>query len=161
MHVRLLDRVEGVPCAGLDLGVIGAAGTPSTANGRAGESHSLWVDVFASLRLQVRMFRPIFVIGEGELALPLTRPRFSFDPNTPVYAVPAVAGALSLACSCSFRDRSARPGDNPVMTAVGSGAGLDEVGRTKAAPLLKPLCDECPGCANMCRIALEILAKFP
>jgi len=88
------DALEGGPCAGLDMGVIGAAGTPSTPNGRSGESNSLWVDAFAGLRFQIKVFGPLFLLGGGELIVPFTRPQFFFDPDTPVYSVPPLAGAL-------------------------------------------------------------------
>lgn len=93
LRIRLLDAIEAISCAGLDVGVIEAAGTPSTPNGLARDTHSLWVDALGSARLQARFLGPIFLTVEAELVLPLTRQRFSFDPNSPVYAVPAAAGA--------------------------------------------------------------------
>ena len=102
LHFRLLDAVEGIPCAGLDIGVMGAAGTPSTPSGRAGDARSLWVEGVFSSRLQVRLFNQVFLVGEGEFVVPWIRPRFRFDPKTPVWAVPAVAGALFVGLLAQF-----------------------------------------------------------
>lgn len=102
LQVRILEVVEGVPCAGLELGVIDAAGTPKTPSGVGHDSSSLWLGALGSVRLQVQLIGAIFLIGEAELVLPLTRPRFSFDPNTPVYAVPGAAGAAHAGLLAQF-----------------------------------------------------------
>jgi hypothetical protein len=91
--MRPLDRWELLFCAGLDIGIIGASGTPTSAGGRGTDSHSPWVGAFASLRAQVHVIGPIEGFVEAEIGAPLTRYQFAFDPSTPVYEVPIVAGA--------------------------------------------------------------------
>jgi hypothetical protein len=92
-RVRPLTEIELRPCVGMDLGVIGASGVPSTVRGRSGDTLSPWVDVFGAARLQLHLLGPLYAVGEAEVVLPLTRFTFEFDPGFPVYRVPAAAGA--------------------------------------------------------------------
>jgi hypothetical protein len=93
VRLRPMDRTELRFCTGLDIGIIGATGTPSSAGSRGTDSLSPWVGAFASLRVQVRVIGPIEGFAEAELGAPLTRYQFAFDPSTPVYDVAFVAGA--------------------------------------------------------------------
>ncbi|HKQ68601.1 MAG TPA: hypothetical protein VJT73_04645 [Polyangiaceae bacterium] len=93
VQLRVIDRVDALPCAGFDVGTVRASGTPSAIAGRGRDSSMLWIDAFVTARLQVRLIGPFFAMGEVELTFPLTNYRFEFDPGTPVYEVPRAAGA--------------------------------------------------------------------
>jgi hypothetical protein len=99
---RLGEDPVLIPCAGLDLGAIGAAGRPSTPQGRAADTSSFWADVFGSLRLRFHVFGPVFGELETELVLPLTQYDFAFDPRTPIYGIPVVAAAGSAGLFVQF-----------------------------------------------------------
>jgi hypothetical protein len=96
LHVRPFVSLDLSPCVGIDAGSIGASGVPSDNRGRGSDSHSFWAEGFATAHVRVHLAGPLFATGEAELTLPLTPYSFAFDPGTPVYDVPTVAGAGGL-----------------------------------------------------------------
>jgi hypothetical protein len=102
VRIRLTRGVELLPCLGVDVGSIRASGQPATPQGLAGDTGSLWGDLFTSLRGEFRLFGPISAELEVELVVPLTRYQFAFDPSTDVYKVPPLAAAGSAGIFAHF-----------------------------------------------------------
>ena len=97
--IELGARWALVPCLGLHVGALRAAGRPAPLGGAQGRASSeLWLDGFSELRLELTLLPALAVQLQGALIVPFTRYLFGFDgPFTPVYQVPALAGAGSLA----------------------------------------------------------------
>jgi hypothetical protein len=102
LQATLATGVELMPCVGLDLGAIGAAGRPASAQGLPRDTSTFWANAFGSLRLRFHLAGPLFGEIEPELILPFTPYDFAFDPRTPVYSVPTVAGAGSAGLFAQF-----------------------------------------------------------
>jgi hypothetical protein len=102
LRARFLQRFEFLPCMGFDIGSLRASGQPATPQGRGRDSGSIWADAFGALRLRFQLLGPLHAELEAELAVPLTQYDFAFDPRTPVYAVPPVAGAGSAGLLAQF-----------------------------------------------------------
>lgn len=91
-----------LPCAGIDAGSIDTSGTPATSAGTPGTVSSVWIDVFAAVRLDLQLLGPVFATAQGELAFPATQYRFAFDPSTPVYDIPSIGGGVSAGLLVQF-----------------------------------------------------------
>lgn len=104
LGVRVLGRLEARPCAALDVGRLHVDGTPPSGPGSSPASTSnVWVDALAALRLELPLFGVFSAELQGDLILPLTRYRFSFDPDdATAYAVPALAAAGRIGLSARF-----------------------------------------------------------
>jgi hypothetical protein len=93
MRVRLVSELELFPCAGVDMGLLGASGVPASSVGQGHDALPVWVGTFAAVRARLRLLGPLFAVAEAELSLPLTHYEFVYEPGAPVYQVPALAGA--------------------------------------------------------------------
>jgi hypothetical protein len=82
------------PCLGVELGAVTGSGSdiPHTST-----NTRVWASVDIGLRLFQTLGERWFLEAEGSVVLPITRYEFVFlNPDTPVYSVPAAAGAASL-----------------------------------------------------------------
>jgi hypothetical protein len=91
LRLPWFKSVAWLPCAGVHVGRSIATG--QTANSTA-QTSQVWVDGFASSRLELRVASWLSIQAQVELVVPFTRYQYAFDnPDTPVYAVPPLAGA--------------------------------------------------------------------
>lgn len=93
-RLRASAAIDFVPCAVLHVGSIGAAGTPSTAEGTGTDARGLWVDAALALRAAWRFVPAVSIEAQGDAIVPVTRHRFAFDnPDTTIYQIPIIAFA--------------------------------------------------------------------
>jgi hypothetical protein len=82
------------PCLGAELGAVTGSGSDIP---HASTSTRVWSSVDIGLRLFQSLGEAWFLEAEGSVVLPITRYEFVFlNPDTPVYSVPAAAGAASV-----------------------------------------------------------------
>jgi hypothetical protein len=92
-----------LPCALVHLGKIDALGEPAPAPGATGKTASeFWADIGLALQAELQAVGPLWLNLRAEGLVPLTRYRFGFEPETPVYDVPVLAAAGSLGLGLRF-----------------------------------------------------------
>ena len=102
-EVSLGAGFRALPCLGGHLGRLKAAGHPLPGPGAQGRTaKKVWLDLGVGLRLEYRFLRYLSLGLRGELLAPVTRYRVAFDPSTPVYPVPALAGEGALGLGARF-----------------------------------------------------------
>jgi len=104
LQLSPVERLSAWPCAGIHLGEIRAQGRPAANAGAQGrDARAVWLDSFGELRFELGILPPLLLRAEGQLFVPLTRYRFAFDsPDTLVYRIPPVSGALFLGLVVHF-----------------------------------------------------------
>lgn len=104
LQLPLHAGLSALPCLGAHVGEIRAKGRPAAKPGAMGrDTHDLWLDGFANLRLELQVLKALLLQAEAQLLVPATGYRFAFDsPDTTVYQVPAVSGAAFLGVAVHF-----------------------------------------------------------
>lgn len=103
-RLRLLKTLELVPCAGVHAGQLQVTGHPNPSAGERVAS-KLWLDGLGALRLELAVFRWLSVGLEGQLIVPFTPYRFTFDSSNTsvtVYQVPHLASAAFVGLAAHF-----------------------------------------------------------
>ena len=94
VRLPLYEWLEWLPCAGAHVGRLIATGETLSNAGVIYRTSQIWLDGFASSRLELRVAGWLSLQAQAELVVPITRYQFAFDnPDTLVYAVPPLAGA--------------------------------------------------------------------
>lgn len=103
VRARLFGRLEARPCAALDVGRLHVHGVPLSAPGSSAQSASrVWVDVMTGVRLELPFGGVFSAELQGNLILPLTHYKISFDPGAMVYEVPGLAAGGLIGLSARF-----------------------------------------------------------
>jgi hypothetical protein len=103
LEVPLIASVTWAPCLAVHAGRITATGSPRAAPGAEGRrARELWLDATASSRLSVGVWDVLALELNGELGVPFVPYRFAFDPEAPVYDVPALGWAAQFAVGVHF-----------------------------------------------------------
>lgn len=87
------------PCAGIDVGVVGA--TPRGLVTATGTSRA-WVAPLVAGRVSWSVLQLVFLEGELGLSVPLTRDEFAADPSVSLYRAPALVPMASLGAGVRF-----------------------------------------------------------
>jgi hypothetical protein len=94
LRVPLFAWLAWLPCAGAHVGRLTATGETLSNAGVIYRTSQIWVDGFASSRLELKVASWLSLQAQAELVVPITRYQFAFDnPDTLIYRVPPLAGA--------------------------------------------------------------------
>jgi len=87
------------PCLGAEAGVLSAEGSGI---GSASDSRTAWVAGRATGTLSLALGAGFFVLARAGVVVPVSRPRFLFDPGEVLFRPPAVAPLLGIGGGVTF-----------------------------------------------------------